>query len=77
MAYTGRPLPERGTFFRLHVYERVRISLVEVYKRVGNQSFWSVKRIKRAKRCMAVKKLRKCACFKTYSRFNTVPFTAV
>ena len=28
-------LPKRGTFFRLHVYERVGISLVKVYKRVG------------------------------------------
>ena len=32
--YTGR-LPERGTFFRLQVYKRVRISQVEVYKMVG------------------------------------------
>ena len=35
--------PERGTFFRLQVYERVEILLVEVYKRVGNLSFGSVK----------------------------------
>ena len=28
-------LPERGTFFRLQVYERVGISQVEVHKRVG------------------------------------------
>ena len=27
--------PERGTFFRLQVYERVGISLVEVYEREG------------------------------------------
>ena len=27
--------PERGTFFKLQVYERVGISLVEVYERVG------------------------------------------
>ena len=26
--------PERGTFFRLQVYKRVRISQVKVYKRV-------------------------------------------
>ena len=31
----GEALPKRGTFFRLHVYERVGIVLVEVYKRVG------------------------------------------
>ena len=30
MAYTAPP--ERGTIFRLHVYGRVRISLVEVYE---------------------------------------------
>ena len=35
VAYTGEALPERGTFFRLQVYERVRISQVEVYKREG------------------------------------------
>ena len=31
----GEAPPERGTFFRLQVYERVGISHVEVYKRVG------------------------------------------
>ena len=30
-----KALLERGTFFSLQVYERVGISLVEVYKRVG------------------------------------------
>ena len=35
----GEAPPERGTFFRLQVYERVGISQVEVYKRVGNRSF--------------------------------------
>ena len=44
--------PLRGTFFRLQVYERVVISLVEVYERVGNLSFQSVKRLKRANRCI-------------------------
>ena len=29
------PLPKRGTFFRLLVYEREVISLVEVHERVG------------------------------------------
>ena len=32
--YEGAP-SERGTFFRLQVYERVGIWLVEVYERVG------------------------------------------
>ena len=31
----GEGPPERGTFFRLQVYERVGILLVEVFKRVG------------------------------------------
>ena len=30
----GEAPPERGTFFRLQVYERVGISQVEIYKRV-------------------------------------------
>ena len=46
----GEAPPERGTFFRLQVYERVRISLVEVYGREGNLSFGSVKGTKRANR---------------------------
>ena len=31
----GEAPPERGTFFRPQVYERVVISLIEVYERVG------------------------------------------
>ena len=31
----GEALSERGTFFRVQIYERVAISLVEFYKRVG------------------------------------------
>ena len=31
----GEALPERGIFFMLQVYERVGISLIEVYKMVG------------------------------------------
>ena len=31
----GEAPPERGTFFRLQVYERVGISPVEVYEMVG------------------------------------------
>ena len=36
----GEGLPERGTSFRLQVYERVEISLVEGYKRVGKSVIW-------------------------------------
>ena len=38
------------TFFRLQVFEMVGISLVAIYKRVGNLSFGSVKGSKRANR---------------------------
>ena len=31
----GEAPPERGTFFRLQVYEREEISQVEVYEKVG------------------------------------------
>ena len=31
----GEAPPKRGTFFRLHVYKRVRILLFEAYERVG------------------------------------------
>ena len=31
----GEAPPERGSFFTLQVYERVRISRVEVYERVS------------------------------------------
>jgi len=34
MVYTGRLRPKGVPFFRLQVYERVGISLVEVYERV-------------------------------------------
>ena len=32
--------PERGIFFRLQVYERVGISVFEVYKREGKSVIW-------------------------------------
>ena len=34
----GEAAPERGTFFRLQVYERVGISLVDVYERKGKSA---------------------------------------
>ena len=40
----GEALPERGTFFRLQVYERVRSLLVDVHKRVGKSVIWICKR---------------------------------
>jgi len=42
MAYTGETLPERGTFFRLQVYERVATSPVELYERLGEFVLFSL-----------------------------------
>ena len=36
--------PERGIFFRLQVYERVGILLIEVYKRAGKSVIWVCER---------------------------------
>jgi len=44
----GEALPERGTFFRLQVYERVGISPVEIYERVGKSVIWVCERAQRA-----------------------------
>ena len=44
----GEAPPERGTFFRLQVYERVGISLVEVYEMVGTSVIWICERAQRA-----------------------------
>ena len=40
----GEAPSERGLFFRLQVYERVGISLVEVYKRGGKSVIWVCER---------------------------------
>ena len=40
----GEASPERGILFRLQVYERVGISLVEVYKRVEESVIWVCER---------------------------------
>ena len=52
MAYTERLHPKGVPISSLLEYERVVISLVEVYERVGNLSFRSVKRPKRANSCI-------------------------
>ena len=48
----GEATPERVTFFSLQVYEMLGISLVEVYECVGKYAISSVKRLKRANRCI-------------------------
>ena len=40
----GEAPPERGTFFRPQVYEKVGILLVEVYERVGKSVIWVCER---------------------------------
>ena len=72
--------PERGTNFRLQVYERVGILLVEVHeiKGEGNLSFRWKKRPKRAIKqihFMAVKKPRKHSGFVIHSYLKDVTFT--
>ena len=81
MAFKGKfhPNCERGTFSRLQVYERVRISIVEVYERVGKSvSFRSVKGPKRAnRRILWLWKSREnfVASFVIYSQFEDSTFT--
>ena len=48
----GETLPKRGAFFRLHVNERVRIFLVEVYLRVGESVISIIRRPKWTNRCI-------------------------
>ena len=59
MAYTERLRPKGVPISGLLEYERVVISLVEVYERVGNLSFRSVKRSKRANSCIFGCKLKR------------------
>ena len=60
----GEAPPERGTFFRRQVYERVGISVVEVHERVGKSVISVVKKpSKKQMHFMAVKKSKKCSCF--------------
>ena len=49
MALYGEAPPERGTFFRLQVYERVEISLVELYERL-EKSVKIKKKLKKPKK---------------------------
>ena len=47
MCLYGEAPPERGIFFRLQVYERVRILLVEVYEGAGKSVIWLCEGAKR------------------------------
>ena len=52
MVHRGRLRPEGLPFSGFRFMKRWAILLVEVYERVGNLSFRSVKRPKRADRCL-------------------------
>ena len=70
--------PERGILFRLKVYERVGILLVDVYIRVGNLSFGSVKAPKGlTDEFYGFKKSRKCSLFVIDSYLKDSTSTAV
>ena len=74
----GEAPPERGTLFRLKVYERVGVLLVDVYKRVGNLSFGSVKAPKGlTDEFYGIKKSIKCSIFVIDSYLKDSTFTAV
>ena len=49
----GEAPPERVPFFSLQVYEILGISLVQLYECVGKYVISSVKRLKRANRCIS------------------------
>ena len=70
--------PERSTFFRLQVYKRVCILLVEVYERVRKSVILVGKGpTGRRDAFMAVKKSRKRSVFVIYSDFKDSAFGAV
>ena len=75
----GEAPPERGTFFRLQVYERVGILLVEVYESVGLSVISVRKKAQKGSQIYfkAVKKSRKRSGFVIYSYFKFSAFTLV
>ena len=79
MAYTGR-LPLKGVpFFRLQVYDRVGILLVEVYESVGLSVISVRKKDQKGSQIYfkAVKKSRKRSGFVIYSYYECSAFTLV
>ena len=79
MVVCGEASPERATFFRLQVHERVGISPAEVYKRGwGNLSFGSVKGPKGlTDKFYGLEKSRKRSIFVIDSYLKDNTFTAV
>ena len=73
----GESPPERGTYFRLQVYERVGISLVEVYEMVHFISVCKKAQEGYQMYFMVVKKSRKRSGFVIFSCLKDSAFTAV
>ena len=70
--------PERGTFFRLQIHERVEILLVEVYERVGKSVIWVCERDKGlTEKFYGFIKSRKRSIFVINSYLNDSAFTVV
>ena len=76
MANTGRLHPKEAPYFKLHLYDRVGISRVELYLRVGRDlSSRSLKRAKSSQmHFMAVKKVKKAFCFSDLFIFSKRPW---
>ena len=79
MAYTGRLRLKGVPFFRLQVYDRVGILLVEVCKSVGSSVISVRKKTQTGSQIYskAVKKSRKRSGFVIYSYFKCSAFTLV
>ena len=75
----GEAPPERGIFFKLQVYERVEILLVEVYKWVGKSVIWVCERAQNmiTHEFYGVIKSRKRSIFVSDSYLTHSAFTAV
>ena len=75
----GEVPPERGTFFRLQVYKRVGISLLEVFERVWKSVISLGKKRKRAKRSIyGCENVEKTFCIFFYNSYlKDSVFTAV
>ena len=73
--------PERSTFFRLQVYERVAILLVEVCKKVGKSVIWVCQRAHQCKglteEFYGFMKSRKRSIFVIGCHLNESAFTSV
>ena len=79
MAYMGRLPLKRVPFFRLQVYDREGILLVEVYESVGSSVISVGEKAQKGSQIYskAVKKSRKRSGFVIYSYFKFSAFTLV